>query len=145
MIKSYRVVLTPTARQIVRESEPVSVRLNFAGLTGEVYIGDAATLTAENGFPLKNEDFKFRNWEFVVINGADKFAALSTSDRPVTLNVLVMSLPAGSVAMASSPPSQVQRIATQPVPEKPASSSSTETSAATEIGDIFRHQKDKEK
>jgi hypothetical protein len=139
MIKSYRVVLTPTARQIVRESEPVSVRLNFAGLTGEVYIGDVTTLTVENGFPLKNEDFKYRNWEFVVINGADKFAALSTSDRPITLNILVMSLPAGSVAMASSPPSAVQRIATQPPPEQ------SSTSTSTEISDIFKHQKDKEK
>lgn len=110
MIKSYRVILpTNTIRQIVRESEPVSVRLNFRGLTTEVFVG-GETVSVDNGFPLQNEDFKYRNWEFVVLPGTDKFSAINPNEKPITVNVLVMSLPAGSVAMTGNPPTVVPRI-----------------------------------
>lgn len=104
MIKTYRVELAPnTPRQIVRESEPVSVRLSFAGLTTEVLVG-GENITAENGFPLKNEDFAYRNWEFVVLPGGDKFSVFNPTVKPVTVNVLVMSLPAGLAAEVAPAP-----------------------------------------
>ena len=129
MIKQSRLTLSDTPQIICEEGESVSVRLNFIGLTKEVYIGDSS-VTAEDGFPLKNEDFKYRNWEFIVIPG-DKFCAITTSMTPVVLNILVMSLPAGSVALTSSPPSSVQRISSSPSssPSSPSSQSQSSPSS----------------
>lgn len=92
MVKSYRLTLDANPQIIVDEGEPCDVRLNFIGLTKTVYVGDSS-VDETNGFPLKNEDFKYRNWQFTSTPG-DKFCAMTLSTTPVILNVLVMSLPA---------------------------------------------------
>lgn len=89
MIRTQRLQLSDQPQQICDESEVVNVTLNFLTLTKIVYIGDSSVDTTF-GFPLKNDNFKWRQFTFTVIPG-DKFCAMSADVDPPVLNILIMS------------------------------------------------------